>query len=83
MHVNISVYSSIHTQQSCLYYISSLKANILEINQDIVRYAFLHSRSNSVCFTVGLCGTGAHPALSALHARQLHPPAQDCTLIGH
>lgn len=51
--------------------------------QDIVRNAFLHSRSSSICFSVGLCGTGAHPPLSALHARQLHPPAQDCTLIGH
>lgn len=71
--------------QLCLYYISSLKANMLgkKPKQDIVRNKFLHIARAQLFFSVGLCGTGAHPPLSALHARQLHPPAQDCTLTGH
>lgn len=34
----------------------------------------------SVC--AGFCSSGAHPPVGTLHARQLHPPAEDGTLIG-
>lgn len=35
-----------------------------------------------ICFSIGLCCPGAHPPVRTLHARQLHPPAQDGTLSG-